>query len=388
MNAQHRPVRAGARLTLDEVARAAGVSRATVSNAYNRPDQLSAEVRARVLETARRLGYTGPDPKARALVRGRTGVVGAVFSEPLDYAFADPAAVLVLRGLAQECRKTHTGLLLLPIDLDDADAQAAVQAAAVDGMVAYSLPDDAPVLRAAQQRGLPLVVIDQPQVRGAAFVGQDDREGARLALDHLLALGHRRIVALGYRLHPERTVGPVDLEGLHASRYRLSRERADGFQQALTRHHLPPETLGIFQVAANTPEAGASAARKLLTGPMPPTAIHTDSDQLAFGVLQAARALGVAVPGQLSVVGTDDVPGAARTVPALTTVKQSFLAKGRRAAQLLTSGTTAAPSTLLPVRLVERASTAPPDPARAGPPGAGAQPRATRRKTSSRSSTP
>lgn len=209
------------------------------------------------------------------------------------------------------------------------------------------------------------MVIDQPKVEGAAFVGQDDRESARLALDHLLALGHRRIVALGYRLHPERADGPIDPAELHASRYRLSRERAAGFQQALNQHHCPPETLGLFQVAANTPQAGASATRQLLTGGMPPTAIHTDSDQLAFGVLEAARALGLAVPGQLSVVGTDDVPGATHTVPALTTVQQPFLAKGRRAAQLLIAGGTATTTTVLPVRLVERASTGPPDPARA-----------------------
>jgi DNA-binding LacI/PurR family transcriptional regulator len=365
VNAQHRsrgsrPRPARTRLTLDEVASAAGVSRATVSNAYNRPDQLSVELRARVLETARRLGYTGPDPAARALVRGRTGVVGAVFSEPLDYAFEDPAVVLLLGGLAQECRETHTGLLLLPIEIDGAAAGEAIHGAAIDGLVAYSLPDDAQVLRAARQRGLPLVVIDQPQVEGAAFVGQDDRESARLALEHLLGLGHPRIVALGYRLHPERADGPVDPAELHASRYRLSRERASGYQQALDQHHRPPDALRIFQVAANTPEAGAGAARQLLTGDDPPTAILTDSDQLAFGVLQAARSLGLAVPGQLSVVGTAAVPAAAHTVPALTTVHQPFLAKGRRAAQLLAAGETATAPIVLPVHLVERASTAPP----------------------------
>lgn len=79
-------------------------------------------------------------------------------------------------------------------------------------------------------------------------------------------------------------------------------------------------------------------------------------------MLQAARALGLAVPGQLSVVGTDDVPAAAHAVPPLTTVRQPFLAKGRRAARLLTAGETPATTTVLPVRLIERASTAPPDP--------------------------
>jgi DNA-binding LacI/PurR family transcriptional regulator len=197
----------------------------------------------------------------------------------------------------------------------------------------------------------------------AFFVGQDDRESARLALARLLALGHRRIAALGYRLHPERADGPVDPAGLPDSRYRLSRERAACYQQALIQHHSPPDTLSFFQVAANTPEAGASAARRLLSSPAPPTAILTDSDQLALGVLHAPGELDLAVPGQLSVVGTDDVPAAAHTLPALTTVQQRFLAKGRHAARLLTAGRTAA-TTVLPVRLIEPASTAPPHPAR------------------------
>jgi DNA-binding LacI/PurR family transcriptional regulator len=337
------------------------VSRTTVSNAYNRPDQLSSDLRARVLETARRLGYTGPDPAARALVRGRTGVIGVVFSEPLDYAFEDPAAVLLLRGLAQECRETHTGLLLLPIELDDAIAEDAVRGAAVDGLLAYSLPDDASVLRVARQRGLPLVVIDQPRVRDAAFVGQDDRECARLALEHLLALGHRRIVAVGYRLHPERAQGPVDPRGLRRSRYYLSRERAAGYRDALKDHKATADTLRFYQVAANTPEAGAGAARRLLTEPSRPSAILTDSDQLALGVLQAAQQLHLTVPRQLSVVGTDDIPVAAHTRPPLTTVQQLFVDKGREAARLLIAGETAA-TTLLAVRLIERSSTAPPEP--------------------------
>ena len=85
--------------TLASLAAELGVSRTTVSNAYNRPDQLSAELRRRVLDTARRPGYPGPDPVARGLRRGRTGVVGLVYDEPLSYMFTDPAAVAFLGGL-------------------------------------------------------------------------------------------------------------------------------------------------------------------------------------------------------------------------------------------------------------------------------------------------
>lgn len=90
---------------MKEVAAAVGVSPATVSNAYNRPDQLSSGLREKVLETARRLGYPGPDPTARSLRRGRSGVIGVLYADRLSYAFEDPAAVLFLRGSPRPPRR-------------------------------------------------------------------------------------------------------------------------------------------------------------------------------------------------------------------------------------------------------------------------------------------
>src|ERR1700742_2448613 len=104
----------GPRLTLDSVAAAAGVSRMTVSNAYNRPDQLAAATREHVLETARRLGYAGPDPAAASLRLGRTGTVGVVLTERLPYAFADPGLIQILHGIATELSEAGNALLLVP----------------------------------------------------------------------------------------------------------------------------------------------------------------------------------------------------------------------------------------------------------------------------------
>src|SRR5690348_14633442 len=107
-------------VTLRTVAEEAGVSVSTVSNAYNRPDQLSSEVRERVLETAKRLGYPGPNPAARSLRSQRAGAIGLLFTEQLSYAFSDPYSVGMLAGLAEVAEQYRTGLLLIPLEHFDA----------------------------------------------------------------------------------------------------------------------------------------------------------------------------------------------------------------------------------------------------------------------------
>src|SRR5262245_10037573 len=122
------------RVTLQTVADAAGVSRSTVSNAYNRPDQLSAELRGRILDAARELGYAGPDAAARSLRSGRAGALGVLFPETLSYVLSDPYAVEFLRGLAAVAEAHGTGLLLVPLDEVDIDAGClAARQAVVDG---------------------------------------------------------------------------------------------------------------------------------------------------------------------------------------------------------------------------------------------------------------
>jgi DNA-binding LacI/PurR family transcriptional regulator len=110
--------------TLASLAAELGVSRTTVSNAYNRPDQLSAPLRERVLEAARRLGYPGPDPVARSLRTRRAGAVGLLLTEALSYAFRDPVATGFLEGLALACERAGQGLLLIPVSPEHADVAA------------------------------------------------------------------------------------------------------------------------------------------------------------------------------------------------------------------------------------------------------------------------
>src|SRR6476469_5777486 len=140
----------GGRITLREVARALGVSVATVSNAYNRPDQLSEELRERILETARTLGYRGPDPLARRLRRGRTGVIGVVYDAPLEYAFADPAAALLLGSDTHAIQDRALNLLLLASPEDVMP----VRGASVFVFIETAAAENSDLLRAVLDRGL------------------------------------------------------------------------------------------------------------------------------------------------------------------------------------------------------------------------------------------
>lgn len=355
----------GGRVTLKAVARHLGVSVATVSNAYNRPDQLSPELRARILAAARELGYAGPDPLARSLRRGRTGVIGVVYDAPLDYAFADPAAALFLGRLAQtiqapagsgEGAGAFPGLNLLLLACPQGPDP--VHTASVDGFIVYCAAEDSELLRAVLGRGLPTVLVDQHPTPGAALVGIEDAPGAQAAAAHLVGLGHTRIGVVGLELgRPDpdagRAVGqlPGDLRG----GYRTTSERLRGYRQGGAQAEL-----FWHETRQNTPEAGERGAATLLGAHPQITALLCMSDVLAQGALRAARTLGLRVPADLSVTGFDDLPGSAALD--LTTVWQPTGDKGEAVGQAMLAllrGERPAPVTL-PARLVVRGTTAQP----------------------------
>ncbi|MFC9970443.1 LacI family DNA-binding transcriptional regulator [Spirillospora sp. NPDC127200] len=352
--------------TLRDVARAAGVSHTTVSNAYRRPDKLSAAVRERVLETARALGYPGPDPLAAGLATRRVGAVGVLFTEALSYAFTDPAAALFLQGVAGTGGLADAGLTLIPAPPESAEAGPAsgdaVRRAVVDGILAYSLSDGHPALVAARARALPLVVVDEPDPGdGEAFIGVDDRDGARQAAAHLAALGHRNVAILADRLAADGLSGPAGRTRLAAVTFAVARHRLAGYLDAWPGARPP-----VVECGGNSAELGRAAALRLLDVPAGrrPTAILAMTDRLALGVLDAARDLRLAVPDALSVVGFDDLPSAADADPPLTTVRQPLVEKGRLAARtlldLVARPQTVPEAALLPAELVVRATTAPP----------------------------
>jgi DNA-binding LacI/PurR family transcriptional regulator len=317
-------------VTLMTIADAVGVSRTTVSNAYNRPDQLAPELRERILGAARELGYSGPDPAARRLRSGRRDAVGLLVADGLSQTFTDPSSVRLLQGIARATEDAGLSLVLVP-------EHAGVRDAVVDAFCLYSLSADHPSVAAALLRGVPLVVVDEPRIEGHAFVGIEDRRGARLAVEHLVALGHRRFALL---------VAPTSA---------VHRDRLAGYRDAVEGAGIEWAGVPRHEPTGKALERGLEGGRLALAADPRPTAVIAVTDQLALGALQAAREAGVRVPEELSVVGFDDVPAAAWAD--LTTVRQPLLEKGEVAGRLLSGGADEC-EVILPVELVVRNSTA------------------------------
>jgi DNA-binding LacI/PurR family transcriptional regulator len=345
--------------TLADVAAHIGVSRTTVSNAYNRPDQLSSALRERVLDAARQLGYNGPDPMARSLRRGRAGSLGLVFDHRLQYIFNDPAAVLFLSGVAAGCEEQGTGLALVP-QLPEGAAEV-VRSALVDGYVMFCTPENDERLDAVRARGLPYVLVDfSPYVEGPRL-NIDDRGGARAAAQHLVDLGHRRIglvvpfddgaptAALA-----EEAADPTKTTDHTRWRCFIRHERLIGWREPLVAAGIDWASVPVGSAPDSDPDTGYRAAVQLLDRADRPTAIICLSDVLAFGVMRAAAERGIRIPQDLSVVGYDDIPEAASA--ALTTIHQNHAAKGEEAVRLLTEG---GDDVVLPTELVVRASSGP-----------------------------
>lgn len=349
----------GNRVTLQTLAEHLGVSRTTVSNAYNRPEQLSDTLRERILSAAAELGYRGPDAAARTLRTGRHDTIGVVFTDDLRFVFSDPDTTTFLEGVAEASAGVGTGVLLLPSPAGMPVEQTPLARAAVDGFLVFSAPDDHPAVAEVTARGLPVVLVDEPDLGAdTSFLGIDDRGAASLLARHLHELGHRRVGVVSLPMSADRDAlaGPRTVEEARTSAVRVVRARTGGLLDA----GLEPV---IHSARANDPDAGREAALDLLRANPDVTAVIGLSDQLAIGASQAAFRLGFDVPGDVSVAGFDDIPRASTWDVPLTTIRQPLVDKGRRAATLLRAlidGDVESPvRETLPIELVVRASSGP-----------------------------
>ncbi|NEE03895.1 LacI family DNA-binding transcriptional regulator [Phytoactinopolyspora halotolerans] len=347
--------RRGRGVTLADVAKAAGVSKTTVSNAYNRPDQLSAQLRGRVLDVASELGYPGPDPIAVTFSRRRAGAIGLVFDDPLTFALTDPAEVLFVTGIGEVCERAGVGLAFIPLG----PHEDLIRQTLVDGFICHCDIDGDSRVDVAISRGLPVVVVDGPARPGAGHVGVEDREGAAAAARHLLELGHRRLAVLTASLHGDGFSGRADLARQETARYHVSRERLGGYRAEIEGAGLRWADVPVVEASPYGREAAYHACAQLLDSSDRPTGLLAASDEFALGALRAAAERGIAVPEQLSIVGFDDAPPAAWSTPALTTIRQPHGEKGQAAAEQLL-GLRPIEDVTYSTELVVRSSTAPP----------------------------
>ena len=348
---------------MTRVAEELGVSSMTISNAYNRPERVSESLREQIFETAERLGYAGPDPVARSLRRQKTNLAGVLYSNPLSYAFDDAAQVLFLKGVAAATEEAGMGLVLVPGSLGSSPNERASAAmdAAVDGFVVYSIADDDPLVEAALRRRMPTVIADQPLLEGVPFVGIDNESAARGVARHLVDLGHERFGVVSFSIAAaDRAPGIADSHRQRSATLRVTRARLAGYEGVLEAAGLPWKEVPVYECFGSSKALGREAADALLSQDPPLTAILALSDQLALGVIEAAKEHGLSVPEDLSVAGFDDVPEAATSRPPLTTVHQDHTKKGELAGRLLVAQLReeeTEDTDLLPARLVVRGST-------------------------------
>lgn len=347
------------RPTLADVAAAAGVSVSTASLAFSGAGPIAPTTRERVLEHAGALGYSGPNPLARQLRRGRSGIVGVVVGDALRRSFRDPASVQVLDGITSTLGPLGFGVLLIPgrDHPDEPPVDPLVESAAMDvAIMLWGGALDERVLAALQRRGVPTVLVEGRHSPGRSVVGIADRHGIAEVTAMLLGLGHTRIATVTLPFSGDGVTGLVGAERLAALHRDVTRRRLAGVYDA------GADPVAIFETAGSLVENGAEAGRALLDRPDRPTAVVCQSDLLAGGVVIAARELGLRVPEDVSVAGFDglDLPWLSPDV--LTSVRQPLAEKGRAAAReavRLLEGEE--PESLeLPVELVVGTTTGPP----------------------------
>ena len=341
-----------ARVTIEDIARHAGVSKTAVSFAFNDPGRLPEATVGRILRVAEELGYT-PHPVARSLSKGRTGVIGVLVPQDIATVLESPFFIQLLRGIGRACLEKE-GSVLLAAPIRDS-LQNTIDRAMVDGFVVVGLGAQDPATELLQRRGIPFVLVDREPLDGVSTVNVDDRAGARAIMQYVLDQGHRRIAILGFESG----------ENGVWQRWRGTMGwRMEGYSEALATVGLSPECPDIHILECeNSLEGGEDAFRKLWEKASRPTAVVAMSDIIALGVLGAARERRVKVPDQLSIAGYDDVPEAERAVPPLTTVHQPCMEKGEQATELLVrllEGEVVADYLTLPTELVVRASVAAP----------------------------
>ncbi len=340
-----------------DVAREAGVSKTAVSFAFNNPDRLSSETATRIREVADTLGYR-PHPVARLLTQRRTMTLGVLTPQALSVIFSNPFFALFSEGVAHVAEEI--GYELHFISPLQGSLALAMGRATVDGVVAIGLSGEHPEVEQIRGAGLPMVLVDSDALPEHSSVMVDDEGGAAAAAEHLLGLGHRDVLVVAVE-PPDGRIAGHDPGSVTA-------RRLGGYRAAFAAAGVPLPDDRIVDGPASI-EGGAAAFHSAWRRGSRPTAVLAMSDAMAIGVMAAARELGLRVPGDVSVVGFDDIDLAAHVDPPLTTVHQPVRRKGEEAARLLLAEVEKRDGIrpehrLLETHLAVRASTGPVPPSR------------------------
>ncbi len=309
--------------TIDDIARLAGVSKATVSRVLNRKPDVDPMTRERILRIVEEQNFV-PSATASNLARGKSLLLGVLIPS-----FTQPFIQDVMRGVAETIEQTPYELVLYSANrtMHDEDKSHLIDnilaTKLTAGVLAMFMGESVHHLAGLHKNGFPVVVIDDQELPDAMipWVGADNHTGGYDAVCHLLSLGHRRIAHIQ---------GPMQ--------HLCSRERYEGYQQALMEAGIPLDEKLVIEGEFH-PLSGRVAANTFFALPeeQRPTAIFAANDQMAYGVLAAAEEHDLQVPGDIALVGFDDISTSAHIRPPLTTVRQPFYEMGQRGIEVLLS---------------------------------------------------
>lgn len=332
--------------TLEDVARRAGVSIATVSKVLSNTPYFTEQTRAKVMQAVEELGYI-PNLAARALSSGRTHIISVVFPYVYDAIFGDPMVLSILQGVEAECSQHGYNLLLSTPRLTaagvDENYLLLVHSGYLDGVIALDSYPVASVLQPVHQKGIPCVGIGYHPT--TYYVRSDDRSGGFLLMQHVASLGHRRI----------------GIVSIPRTNHLCVPERLAGLRAAAEAAGLDFDAMPQAEGDWSTP-GGARCAAELLTRRPDLTALICLNDRMAMGAIQQAREMGRHVPRTLTVAGYDDIPMASVFAPPLTTISQQGPEVGSHAARMLFDILRGATpdNILFPVHLIRRETTGAP----------------------------
>ncbi len=304
-------------VTIKDIAREVGVSPSTVSRALSDSPLISETTRQNVKEVAQRLGYERNE-LARGLVKGSSGAVGLVVPDITNPFFSD-----IAQGVGEVAHRFGYGVMLCDTAGEanrESDYIRLLRRKRVDGLILTSATINDPYLKDLAKTRTPFILVSRLcRSVDAPHVVVDDRVGARLAVEHLINLGHRHIGFIG---------GPADVQS--------SRDRMVGYREALQEHGLAEKEkwMGFSDF---TQAAGRKAGRQMLSLPERPSAIFAANDMIALGVLEVAEEMGFLIPDDLSLVGYNDISYASLPRIQMTTVAQPTFEMGKIATEWLLS---------------------------------------------------
>ncbi|MGQ0709929.1 MAG: LacI family DNA-binding transcriptional regulator [Rhodoferax sp.] len=330
------------RPTVDDVARALRLSKATISNAFNRPQLLSTETLERIHAHCREVGYFGPDPVARAMRRPELHEMAVVFHHDLRYALGDPLSVAFMQGVAQELDQRHLSMHIIPRLGRRLNLAAAFQLPSDAIILHANVPEDlVPQVKAIRK---PLVLVDH-SIDGVTSIGIDDFGGARQAMEYALGKRPDHVLVVGL------PAGALDQASpwLARSGESIGEVRRRGYLAALQTQQRSADSVQWHYVSDDEPEAVTAGTLEVLRQCLGSgsTALLCMSDRIALALLRWVRAQGL--PNPQSVVGFDDIPDAA--LHGLSTVRQDAHHKGVCAVRAVLDGSG---SQVLPTTLVVR----------------------------------